>query len=143
MYRHDQIGWLMIIVVGAAAILTGVVWFLNGGMANAVTCVILILIIPIFYSLRVTADEYELNVKFGVGLIKTGFKWTEIKECKIVRNKWYFGWGVRKLDKGWMYNISGLNAVEITMNNGKIYRIGTDDPENLCSIIQSHLNRNS
>jgi hypothetical protein len=28
----------------------------------------------------------------------------------------------------WIYNVSGFDAVEITMKNGKIYRIGTDEP---------------
>ncbi len=141
MYRHDQIGWLMIIVVGAAAILTGVLWILNGESVNGVTCIILLALIPFFYRLQVIADEAQLKIKFGIGLINTGFTWQDIEACRAVRNKWYFGWGVRKIDKGWMYNISGLDAVEISMKDGRAYRIGTDEPERLCNAIQLHLNK--
>jgi hypothetical protein len=141
MYRHDQIGWLMIIVVGAAAILTGVLWILHGESVNGVTCIILLVLIPFFYRLQVIAEETELRIKFGIGLIKTSFRWQDIEACRAVRNKWYFGWGVRKIDKGWMYNISGLDAVEISMKNGRAYRIGTDEPEKLCNAIQLHLNK--
>jgi hypothetical protein len=50
-----------------------------------------------------------------------------------VKNKWYFGWGVRRWfwPKMWIYNVSGFDAVEIVLKNGNIYRIGTDEPEKL------------
>jgi hypothetical protein len=31
----------------------------------------------------------------------------------------------------WIYSVSGFDAVEIKMKNGKRYRIGTDEPKNL------------
>ncbi len=143
MYQHDQIGWLMIIVVGGVATVTGVLWGLHGETINAVGCIILFLLIPLFYRLQVIADDVQLRVKFGIGLIKTSFRWEVIEVCKPVRNKWYFGWGVRKLDRGWMYNVSGLDAVEISMKNHRVYRIGTDEPETLCNVIQTHLSKNT
>ena len=36
----------------------------------------------------------------------------------------------------WIYNVSGFDAVEIIMKNGKIYRIGTDVPEELEAAIR-------
>ncbi len=142
MYKHDQIGWLMIIIVGGVALVTGVLWYLHQETINAVGCIILILLIPLFYRLQVVADDKELKVRFGIGLIKTAFKWQDIEVCKPVRNKWYFGWGIRKLDRGWMYNVSGLDAVEISTKNGKVYRIGTDEPETFCNVVQTHLAKN-
>jgi len=58
---------------------------------------------------------------------------SEIKSVKIVKNKWYYGWGIRYWfwPKMWIFNISWYDAVEIIMYNDKIYRIWTDDPENL------------
>ncbi len=143
MYRHDQIGWLMIIVVGGAAVLTGVFWCLHGETINLVGGIILILLIPLFYRLQVIGDDSDLKVRFGIGLIKTSFKWEDFESCKPVRNKWYFGWGIRRLSRGWMYNVSGLDAVEIAMKNGRVYRVGTDEPESLCNVIQMHLNKNT
>ena len=31
----------------------------------------------------------------------------------------------------WIFNVSGFDAVEIKMENGKIFRIGTDEPKKL------------
>ena len=36
----------------------------------------------------------------------------------------------------WLWNVSGLQAVELVLNNGKRFRIGTDEPENLVNAIQ-------
>jgi hypothetical protein len=48
---------------------------------------------------------------------------------------WYYGWGVRMGSGGWMFNVSGLDAVEIEMESGGRFRIGTDEPEELVRAI--------
>jgi len=60
-----------------------------------------------------------------------------------VRNKWWWGWGIRRIHDGWLYNVSGLNAVELVMGNGKKFRIGTDQPRRLADSIQARLRKNS
>jgi len=51
--------------------------------------------------------------------------------AKTTKNHWYYEWGIR----GWLwpkmriYNVSGFDAVEIKVKNGKTYRIGTDEPK--------------
>ena len=42
----------------------------------------------------------------------------------------------------WIYNVSGFDAVEITMKNGKVYRIGTDVPEEIETAIKQSINSN-
>jgi hypothetical protein len=57
-----------------------------------------------------------------------------------VRNRWWWGWGIRRIGRGqWLFNVSGLDAVELSMKNGKTYRIGTDEPQRLCEVVQSRL----
>ena len=53
--------------------------------------------------------------------------------AKTVKNHWYCGWGIRWClrFKMWIYNVSGFDAVEIKLKNGKTYRIGTDEPKKL------------
>jgi len=36
----------------------------------------------------------------------------------------------------WVYNVSGLEAVEVTLRSGKRFRIGTDEPEALLTALQ-------
>jgi hypothetical protein len=41
----------------------------------------------------------------------------------------------------WVYNVSGFDAVEIQMRNGRIKRIGTDEPRKLEQAIQQVINQ--
>jgi len=36
----------------------------------------------------------------------------------------------------WIFNVSGFDAIELTMKNGRIYCIGTDEPEKLEAVIK-------
>jgi hypothetical protein len=91
----------------------------------------LLIALVLFYSLTVEIDETKLIVKFGFGIINKKFILKDIESCHTVKNHWYYGWGIRITPHGWLYNISGFDAVEIKMKNGKTYRIGTDEPKNL------------
>jgi hypothetical protein len=67
-------------------------------------------------------------------------KISEIVSLKIVRNKWWYGFGIHGWwGKGWLLNVSGLNAVELKMKNGMTYRIGTDEPQKLNDSIQTKI----
>jgi len=41
----------------------------------------------------------------------------------------------RQTPHGWMWNISGLDAVEIEYRDGKCFRIGTGDPQELLAAL--------
>ena len=60
-------------------------------------------------------------------------------EAQPVTNKWYYGWGIKRTPHGWLFNVSGLQAVEITLRSAKKYRIGTDEPERLADAIRANL----
>ncbi|MFK7780126.1 MAG: hypothetical protein QM490_03170 [Candidatus Gracilibacteria bacterium] len=94
---------------------------------------VILFIIISFISLTVIINEKYLKIKFGYGIFKKKFLLSEIKKVKAVRNHWYFGWGIRVWFWPYMriYNVSGFDAVEIRMFDGKIYRIGTDEPKQL------------
>jgi len=72
----------------------------------------------------------------GLGLIQRKIRIDEIETCEAVKNKWYYGWGIHWTPHGWLYNVSGLKAIQITMKNGKQIRFGTDEPELLCQAIK-------
>ena len=89
-----------------------------------------------FYSLTVTINGNTLKLYYGIGLIQKSFDTSQIIDLNIVKNKWYYGWGIRRTPHGWLYNISGLDAVELTLKNGNSYRIGTDQPKQLLEGLQ-------
>ena len=59
-----------------------------------------------------------------------------------MKNKWYYGLGIRKIRKGWLYNIHGLQAVELSyLDSDAVTRIGTADNENLKTQIEVFLGK--
>jgi len=148
-YKHTQIGYLMIVVT--LAVLVFFTWAqitarlepvsIDSGPNFAVSAVMIIILFVLssFTMLTVLIDENYLRIKFGYGLFSKKILLKEIKSVKIAKNHWYYGWGIRLWlwPKMWIYNVSGFDAVELVMKNGKIYRIGTDEPVKLESAIAS------
>ncbi len=131
-YKHTQIGYLIII----ALIIPLLILFFVMTIAEfikilPITFSILLIALALFHSLTVEIDKTRLVIKFGLGVINKKFILKDIESCHAVKNSWYYGWGIRRTPHGWLYNISGLSAVEIQMKNGKKYRIGTDEPKSL------------
>ena len=108
---------------------------IDSGNNLAVTpiMILIIFILASFSTLQTTIDEKYLKIKFGYGIYTKKFLLEDILSAEIVRNHWYYGWGIRLWlwPKMWIYNVSGFKAVEIKLKNGKIFRIGTDEPEEL------------
>ncbi|MFC1905083.1 hypothetical protein ACFLXT_04930 [Chloroflexota bacterium] len=136
-YKHTQVGYLIIVVMAAVMVWIGVV-LANAGI-NWTAIVVLVVIavaLVLFSSLTVVIREDELEVRFGPGLIRKRFKLNEIASCRVVKNHWYYGWGIRLTPHGVLYNVSGFHAVEIELRTGQKFRIGTDVPQELEVAIQ-------
>ena len=88
----------------------------------------LVLVLALFHSLCTSIDTNYLRLRFGVGLISFKYRLTDITEAIPVKNKWYDAWGIRVLSNGLLFNVSGLDAVEIRLSSGSIRRIGTNEP---------------
>ena len=137
-YKHTQIGYLTIFVLLAAALLFGSI--LTQADFNPIilaTMFFILFFLASFASLKVMIDENYLRIKFGYGIFRKRFVLSEIISARTVKNHWYYGWGIRVWFWPYMliYNVSGFDAIEIKMKNGKTYRIGTDEPKKLESAI--------
>ena len=74
-------------------------------------------------------------------MIGKSYNLSEIESCKPVKNSFLYGWGFHKIPKGWLYNVSGFNAVELIFKNtGKRIRIGTNKPDEITEIITGLMN---
>lgn len=108
---------------------------INSGTNFGVTVAmaLILFILASFITLTVSIDENYLRIKFGCGIFHKEFLMKEIVSTKIVKNHWYYGWGIKVWfwPHMWIYNVSGFDAVEIVMRDGKVYRIGTDNPNEL------------
>ena len=137
-YKHTQVGTSILVSLGAVALLMGAIaptldtlhWIPFLGLAG------ILLIGILFGTLTVEIDESKISCWFGFGLIRKEFPLAEVTDAVAVKNLWFYGWGIRYIPRGWMFNVSGLDAVEITFTSGKHFRIGTDQPRKLESAIR-------
>lgn len=137
-YRHVQFGTLQVVLLGGAALVVLAVIAVKGWHpALGVALAILVPALLLFWRLAVEVDPRGVGLRFGVGLIRRTFPLAEITAAEPVRNRWYYGWGIRYTPHGWLFNVSGLEAVEITLVSGRRYRIGTDEPRALAAAIRT------
>ena len=140
-YRHTQIGYLLIILYSALVVFIGYLTVLMDFNPFALAALIVMLIVlRLFSSLTVAVDEQMIKIQFGFGVIRKAFLLKDIESYAVVKNPWYYGWGIRYTPRGWLFNVSGFSAIELQMKNGKRYRIGTDEPDNLASALSEALN---
>ena len=141
-YQHTQIGRLLIFTFIAVALLFWTI-LKEAGYEPYLTMLmgIILLILLSIASLNVLIDPKYIRIKFGYGIFRKKFALSEISSVKAVRNHWYYGWGIRIWfwPRMLIFNVSGFDAVELKMKNGKVYRIGTDEPAELTRAVSEAL----
>lgn len=91
----------------------------------------------VFYKLTILIDATHVSFKFGLGLFGKSFKLSDIKSCRPVRNSVIYGIGIHMIPNGWLYNVTGLRAIELRFHNrNSVVRIGTGRPEEISRVIQ-------
>ena len=142
-YRHTQRGRTVAILstAGAAALLVALalapqrpergVW-----IAIALAVLVMLLSAWAFSTLTVEVSEGELSWRFGAGVFRKRLPLREIAGATPVRTPLWHGVGIHWVGSGWLYNVAPGDAVEITTNEGKRIRIGTDEPMALASAIE-------
>ena len=139
-YRHTQFG-TVIVITTVAIIPLAVLPAWLAGTATVAWLILgsLVVLLTLFFSLAVEINAEHLRIHFGIGLIRKRFPLDQIDTCRPVRNSWIYGWGIHLTPRGWLYNVSGQEAVELKMKSGKTCRIGTDEPEVLIAALQETL----
>ncbi len=136
-YHHRQVGSLVLCIGGfTVLLLVSLLYFVEANPVGIAVLFILLLCFGLFWALTVEVTESDVILRFGFGLIRKRFPLGSIVNARAVRNKWYFGWGIRLLPRGWLYNVSGLDAVEIETMDRSVHRIGTDQPSELLRAIR-------
>lgn len=96
------------------------------------TMTILVVLSLLFYKLKVEVNDIEITLTFGVGVIKKRIELSKIQSVEAVKNKFWYGWGIRLTPHGWLWNIAGYDAVELTYKQSKRkFRIGCENSAEL------------
>ena len=136
-YQHTQRGILIVAVCLAFALLNAAIVWRSGQWSAAIILITLIAVALVFSSLTVEINGKELRWYFGPGFWTYRLPLDEIETVAAVRNHWWNGFGIRMRPGFRLYNVSGLDAVELRLKSGDVRRIGTDDPQGLSAALNS------
>jgi len=141
-YRHVQWGFTAIPVAVLFAVILVPVFAASDDEPTWLPALVvaftvgLTLLVLYFSRLEVTVDDGNVTAAFGLGKPHRVIPVVTIASAAVVRNRWWYGWGVRRAPSGWLYNVWGLDAVEIVTDGGSSFRVGTDEPEELAAVIK-------
>ncbi|PLK48829.1 hypothetical protein [Uliginosibacterium sp. TH139] len=93
----------------------------------------------LFSSLTIRVSNDELHWHFGPGLIRKAVPIADVARAEIVRTRLWDGVGIHYTKRGWLYNVSGRDAVAITLKDGKQFMLGSNDPIGLWEAIEQRL----
>ena len=140
--KYKQFGTLMVtVMVTLILVFTGMLvntgLTYNSEMYTYASLILIFLIcLLLFYKLTITISNTHISFKFGIGIIHKSYQISELSSCKPVKNQFIYGWGIRKIGDGWLYNVSGLKAIELRFkDSSKVVRIGTNQPDEIAKIM--------
>lgn len=139
-YEHRQVGRAMLVLLLLPAVGLVIAIALAGQPAALLPLLIIlsfmIFTALIFRSLTVKVDEEQVQLRFGLNLLGRSFPLDSITGVRVVRNPVWMGIGIHFIRGGMIYNVSGLDGIEITFEDGRLVRIGTDEPAALARAIE-------
>lgn len=139
-YRHTQRGTTLLVSMLLSALLAAILAFLNplspGRWVLSAVAIGSMVLAWLFSSLTVEVSERELLWHFGPKLWTYRIALADIESIRRVRNKWWYGFGIRKSPGFRLYNVSGLDAVELRLKAGGVRRIGTNDAPGLARALK-------
>ena len=135
-YEHTQIGHVIIWS------LLAIILIVNGGLIDhhappLVVSIMLLVCLVLFYRLKITINDKTLCASVGPGIIRKRVGLAEIIACEPIRIRWWHGWGIHLTPYGWLYNVSGFDAVAIKLRDGRQFALGTNDPHGLTAGIRN------
>lgn len=139
-YRRTQVGIPTLGGLGLAALGLAVGGALSGGRGPAAGLFagagVLAVLAVLFGSLTVEVDREALRIRFGPGPIRRSWPLSRVRGAEPLRCSWWWGWGIHLTPRGWLYNVAGLDAVEVRLEGGRSVLVGTDEPRELARAIR-------
>lgn len=143
-YRTVQWSWFPVPVILFLLVIEVVVLWslrasgdLTAGSAIVTSAIstLVILVVLVFARQVVEVDDTEVRTWFGFGWPTRAIRFTDVTAVRKVRNSGWYGWGIRWIPNGSMYNTWGYEAVEFGLTSGRVFRIGTADRDGLADAV--------
>lgn len=138
-YRHTQVATVTIVPLATGALFCAGLALAIANPIPLAFVLFLVVIGVLFTTLTTEVSNGSLECWFGPGAIKRRIPLRTVESVSVVRNRWYYGWGIRLTPHGWLWNVSGLGAIELQFLGGHRFRIGSDEPDRLADAIRAEL----
>lgn len=135
-YSHRQIGWVILGALGIALLVIAHPTLILIPEAEIFKFAILSILPAVilgwmFSTLTVRVENDRVEWWFGPGWWSYTIRPSEIEAVHVTKTSGWEGWGIRYTSQGWLYNVSGFEAVGIEKADGSYVRIGSDEPDRL------------
>ena len=136
-YEHTQRGTVILAVLLVGAAICIALATLKSAPPFVVPMVFGVSVVCayMFSSLTIQITGRTLRWYFGPGLFRKQISLSDIQGAEVTRTRLIHGWGIHHTSKGWLYNVSGFDAVAVRLDAGKDVLLGTDEPERLRAAI--------
>jgi hypothetical protein len=141
-YEHRQGGGFTRFTFVLAVALMPALYLLDPkvGPALLVATPLLLLAFAAFDGLTIRIDAQALTWRFGhLGFPRGRVALADIADAAVTRTTFWEGWGIRRTRRGWLYSVSGYDAVLVTKRDGKTFLLGSDEARKLKSALDSAL----
>ena len=142
-YREFQFSWLLTGILVPIHLMMTYLYFKGLGDRPMQTDSFLIitgvfvLIFLTFYGMTTRVDNGRILLSFGIGLFRKKIDLVRVESAEVVTTPWYYGYGIRLIPNGWLYNVSGRYAVELRFHDRKgVVRIGSRNSRSLKNAIE-------
>ena len=134
-FRRRQIGRSSL-AVSIVSILSALLTLQAAPLAALIVVVGAGLMGFLFSSLTIEAREGKLGWWFAFRFWRREIAMSDVQSIAVRQVPWWYGWGIRRIARGWLYNVSGREAVELTLKDGRrILLLGTDRPLQLAAAL--------
>src|SRR5690606_4250002 len=103
-----------------------------------VTVPILVGVGLMFSSMTVRIADGRLEWWFGKGFPRYSKALSDIESVAVWPSRG-FALGIHWTRDGWLYNVSGMKGVHVSMRDGSRFIVGSDEPEALYSALNAAL----
>ncbi len=143
-YRHTQrSAWYVAVTLLAICVLwAATLWGALSGASTAPLSLriaggvsVVLLLGLTFSSLTVAVHEDQIAWWFGLGWPRGHMCLADVLDASATRTTLLQGWGVHLTASGWLWNLSGLNAVRLRNARKRTVLLGTDHPQELLDAI--------
>ncbi|GGI77992.1 hypothetical protein GCM10009332_14240 [Shewanella gelidii] len=136
-YKNTQLAKAMLAIIGIVSLLLLLASFSKPNEPTGYIFILFAIIAILFSSLTISVENGKILWFFGPRFWNKSLEISQIESARVIETKWYNGLGIRLISTGWLYNVSGLTAVELKLKDGTIISLGTDDADNLVQAINA------